>query len=294
MNIVYIGNVEFSKVVLKRLIELQVNISGVITMRTSRYNTDYADLSPLCNKNGIDILHCVNINSEDSITWIKNKEPDYVFCFGWSQILKSELLKVPRFGVIGFHPADLPYNRGRHPIIWALCLGLTKTSSTFFMMDEGADSGDIISKSEIIIEYKDTSRILYDKIITIALSQIENMITELESHTIIRNKQDHSLANYWRKRTEEDGKIDFRMSSRAIYNLIRSLTRPYPGAHVVFHGKIVKIWQAEEVHLDLPNIEYGKVIDVDGNRITIKCYDNGIVLTAHEFTEYPEVGDYLL
>jgi methionyl-tRNA formyltransferase len=63
------------------------------------------------------------------------------FCLGWSNLLKAEILKAAPLGVIGFHPAALPANRGRHPLIWALGLGLDETATTFFFMDKGADRG---------------------------------------------------------------------------------------------------------------------------------------------------------
>ena len=58
--------------------------------------------------------------------------PDLIICVGWSQILKSEILNIPKLGVIGFHPSKLPENRGKHPIIWSLVLGKKETASTFF------------------------------------------------------------------------------------------------------------------------------------------------------------------
>lgn len=99
--------------------------------KSSSFNSDFADLTPLCKKNNILFKHVDDVNSEDSISWIKQLQPDIIFCFGWSSIIKKELLDLPPMGIIGFHPAKLPANRGRHPIIWALVLDLDKTASTF-------------------------------------------------------------------------------------------------------------------------------------------------------------------
>ena len=83
-------------------------------------------------------------------------KPDIIFCFGWSSLIKSEVLNLTKLGVVGYHPAMLPNNRGRHPLIWAKILGLTQTGSTYFFMDEGADTGDILDQSsfEISIDYR--------------------------------------------------------------------------------------------------------------------------------------------
>ena len=79
--------------------------------------------------------------------------------------MKSKILSIPKLGTIGFHPAELPANRGRHPIIWALVLGLKKTASTFFYIDEGIDSGPIIMQSAIQIDQNETENSLSEKIL---------------------------------------------------------------------------------------------------------------------------------
>ena len=78
-----------------------------------------------------------DVNSKDNYNWIKSLNPDIIFCFGWSNLLKKDILTLAPMGVLGFHPSKLPQNRGRHPLIWALALGLKKSASTFFFMDEG-------------------------------------------------------------------------------------------------------------------------------------------------------------
>jgi methionyl-tRNA formyltransferase len=84
-------------------------------------------------------------------------------------------------GVVGFHPAALPENRGRHPLIWALVLGLEETASTFFFMDEGADSGDLLSQRRISIEPADDAGSLYARITEVAMCQIREFVPLLES-----------------------------------------------------------------------------------------------------------------
>ena len=182
MKIVFIGAVKFSESCLKCLIEMNVDIAAVCTLHESSFNADHVDLTPLCNKNHIPVSYTSDINSEDSINWIKSHDPDIIFCFGWSRLLKKEILNIAPLGVIGYHPAALPKNRGRHPIIWSLVLGLAKTASTFFFMDEGADSGDILSQELVNIDFHDNATILYRKIIETALKQIEHFYPKLLSN----------------------------------------------------------------------------------------------------------------
>lgn len=293
MRACFIGTVEFSKQALNKLLDVGVDICGVVTNSKNTINSDYADLRPICLQHGIDVLDTQNINSVESVEWLLKKSPDIIFCFGWSQLIKQAVLKLPKIGVIGFHPSLLPENRGRHPIIWALVLGLNKTGSTFFYMDEGADSGDILSQKVVNIYQKDDAQSLYDRIVETALEQIDEFAPQLISQTFTKIKQNHSNANTWRKRSMRDGEIDFRMSTRAIYNLVRGLTKPYVGAHIVYDGCPVVIWKASEQVEERTNLEPGLVLDLFQDKLIVKTCDGAIVLEKHEFKELPKVGEYL-
>jgi methionyl-tRNA formyltransferase len=296
MKIVFIGTVEFSKQSLLKLVSLNADIQGVITRRQSPGNADFANLTDVCERNQLPVYYTDDINHEACIAWIRDKKPDILFCFGWSQLLKEPLLNLAPRGVIGFHPSLLPLNRGRHPIIWALALGLEKTGSTFFFMDGGADSGDILSQREIPIAYTDSSKTLYSKITESALHQIELFLPDLTQNQHERIAQDHTKATYWRKRTQHDGLIDWRMPARGVYNLVRALTRPYIGAHTHYDSKPFKIWSVSEKAGSLsPFAEPGKVVEVEkkANSFTVKCGTDAIIVIEHELQSLPKTGDYL-
>ena len=293
MRILFIGTVEFSYKALKKLIELNAEIVGVCTKKKSDFNSDFEDLTPLCKKADIPFKYVDDINSNENIDWIRSLSPDIIFCFGWSNLIKKDLLGLSKIGVVGYHPALLPKNRGRHPLIWALALGLNDSGSTFFFMTEGADDGDILSQEKVKILYEDNAKSLYDKVSNIALRQIEDFLPKLQNNSFKTIKQNNDLANVWRKRGKVDGKIDFRMTSGAIYNLVRALTKPYIGAHVEYNGQDISIWKVEEVEFDQNNIEFGKVLENDGKSIVVKTYDKAIKIIDHGFKELPKVGEYL-
>ena len=290
MRIVFIGCVEFSASALERLLSLGADIVGICTLQASTFNSDHVDLSAIANRVGIPSIYSPDINSKESIDWIKEKSPDIIFCFGWSKLLGSDLLGLSSRGVIGFHPAALPDNRGRHPLIWALVLGLTKTASTFFLMDGGADTGDILSQEVVLIDSVDDARSLYDKVTQTALSQIEYFLPLLSSGEIEFQKQNISAGNTWRKRTKADGVIDWRMSAEVIHNLVRALTRPYVGAHFVCGGREFKTWKTS-VFKDAPvNIEPGRVIGKVDEHPIIKCGQDAICLLDIDPAFHFEVG----
>jgi len=293
MRILFIGTVEFSFKALEKLIDINADVVGVCTKETSPFNSDFSDLSPLCIKHEIPYKYVNDINSEENISWIRAMNPDVIFCFGWSSLIKLEMLNLAPMGVVGFHPANLPKNRGRHPLIWALVQGLKESASTFFFMEEGADDGDILSQEMFNISYEDDARTLYEKVITIALKQITDFVPQLENDTYLRTRQDHRVANTWRKRGKSDGEIDFRMNGFAIYNLVRGLTTPYVGAHIEYLGEDVIIWEVAEVDDASSNIESGKVLESYENTILVKCYDKAIRILKHEFKILPKVGEYI-
>ena len=137
------------------------------------------------------MIYSPNINSEESLAWISELNPDVIFCLGWSKLFRRPLLTLTPLGVVGFHPAALPDNRGRHPLIWALILRLNKTASTFFFMDEGVDSGDLISQVSIDIYLSDDAASLYQRVTDVALMQLRDFFPSLASGAIQRIAQDH-------------------------------------------------------------------------------------------------------
>ncbi len=293
MKILFIGTVEFSLKTLKKLIDMKADVVGVCTKEVSVFNSDFADLTPLCKGNEIPFKYIDDINSVENIAWIKALEPDIIFCFGWSSLIKKELLELPPMGIVGYHPAKLPQNRGRHPLIWAIVLGFKQSASTFFFMEEGVDDGDILSQVDFEILYEDDANIVYQKVIDIALEQIEDFVPKLQNRSYRRVKQDHDQANIWRKRGMHDGLIDFRMGSDTIYNLVRGLTRPYVGAHVKYADEDITVWKVEEIECSWENLEPGKVLESDTHTVVVKCYNNAIRILEHEFKVLPKVGEYL-
>lgn len=294
MKILFIGCIESSYDQLQLLIDHKKNIVGVITKEKSKFNADFCDLSPICERNNIPFIYAKDINDEMIIKFIKKCNPDIGYCFGWSQLIGREVLNIPPKGIIGNHPAELPYNRGRHPIVWALALGLDKTASSFFVMNEGADAGDIISQEIIPIKDTDYARDLYDKINTSECKQIIQFTEEFEKGTIKYVHQNPQVGNTWRKRSIKDGLIDWRMSVEAIYNLIRALSEPYVGAGFLYQDKEVKVWRSEIVlSKEYNNIEPGKIIQVNSTTdYMIKAY-NGLIHVTQSSEFHGKEGEYL-
>ena len=282
MKIAFIGTVEFSRRTLQLLIEMDQDIVGVCTLKDSLFNADHCDLRQLCEKHNISWCYAPDINSEQSVRWLVDKNPDIIFCFGWSKLLGPKILNLAPRGVIGFHPTELPANRGRHPLIWSLVLGLRETAVTFFFMDESADSGDILSQQKIKILDKDDATTLYEKVTICALKQIKAFVPQLSSGSAPRIVQNNSKSNDWRKRCAADGQIDWRMSASSIRNLVRGLAKPYVGAHFIYLSQEIKVWKVQVINVVMRNIEPGKIVFFTEGKAVVKCGEQAIKLLLTE------------
>lgn len=292
---ILIGSVEYSAYCLEALLEMRINIVDIMCpiQEAAKFNSDYYHLGKVAKKFGKSVYNFKNIGEE--VENIKENKPDVIFILGLSQIVPQQILAIPTIGCIGSHPALLPRNRGRHPIIWAIANGLKKSGITLFWMDEGVDSGDIWDQREFDIKETDDALNIYEKVKELTIEMLKNNIPDLEKGVIRKIKQDHSKANYWRKRTSKDGEIDWRMSSKRIYDLVRALTKPYVGAHCKYSNKEIKVWKVN-ILTDggkYANLEPGKVISVNNSCISVKTGDGLIEIIEHDFSPLPVAGDYL-
>lgn len=295
LRLVVIGCVQFSRSMLEELVALEsVEIRGIVTKKRSDLNSDFVDLATCPGIENIPVYHAEGNDQVALAAWLKSREADVFFCLGWSSLLKREVLSIPPRGIVGYHPALLPRNRGRHPIIWALALGLKETGSSFFIMDEGADSGPILSQSRVCILDQDDAAGLYAKLEAVARKQIRLVAEGLQRGTLIPVPQDPAQASYWRKRTRSDGRIDWRIPAEGVHNLVRALSVPYPGAHVDHRGAEVKVWKTRIGNPGLIDVEPGFVLDVNATEIHVQCgMGTTIVLERHEFVQPISAGEYL-
>lgn len=296
-RIVFVGTVKMSMTALTTLIDMsEVEVVGVMTKKESRFNSDHMDLAPIAEKNEIRWKYVDDINSPDEKNWIEERRPALIFVAGWSQLLDKDTFSLAPMGAIGFHPALLPLNRGRHPLIWAIILGLPKTGSTFFVMDEQPDHGKILSQREVSIDPRETAFSLYRKIQNAMAQQIPRFLPQFLSGIIHPYSTPDQTGNIWRKRSSDDGLIDFRMSTLNIDRLVRALTKPYPGSEIVVLERCYVVWRAEPSTDSWPsNLEPGKVLATDSitGIVTVKTGDGAIKLVEHQFPELPSVGSYL-
>ena len=294
LSVGFIGSVAFSRRMFDAVLALpEVRITAVVTRTSSPGNADFASLAPAAEASGIPCYLAEGRDDDGIAAFLASFEFDIGLCFGWSYLLSDAVLRTARQGFIGYHPAALPSNRGRHPIIWALALGLSETASTFFRLREGADTGPILEQKAVPICKDDDAGVLYERLCQCAEAQVQAMLPRYAGADLVGVSQDDSRANIWRKRSAEDGRIDWRMTYEAIDHLVRALRPPYPGATCRFESCDVPVWQIAPGPNALRNLEPGKVLAVEKRQLTVKCWDGSVRLLEHGFERLPQVGDYL-
>lgn len=301
MRIVIVGAVDFTRTCIREVVRQGGEVVGIVSVPwfRAKFNSDYVDLEPVAKAHGIPYYPIGKITDPESMELFRQLNPDVIFVFGFSQLLPKELLDLPPLGCIGTHPALLPKHRGRHPLIWALVQGWEESGLSFFKLDEGADTGDILWQDRFEITHDDTAASLYEKMSLLAVRAIGEILPKLEDGSYTLTPQDHSQASELRKRSEEDGEIQWKSPTMTIYNLVRALSHPYPGAHTWIGGKRVTVWRAEllkDGELDeIGSGEPGSVLMRKSRQLYVATQDGAIRLRRWECEEdnelLPEAGD---
>ena len=216
-------------------------------------------------ENGIPV-HCpADVNSPEWIKKIRDISPDILFSFYYRNLLSNAILSIPPAGAYNLHGSLLPAYRGRCPANWVLVNGETKTGVTLHHMVKAADAGDIVGQREITIGADDTALTLYAKLCGGAKELLEELLPLIKKGTAPRIPQDLKAGSYFGGRKPEDGKIDWHWPTSRIYNLIRAVTDPYPGAFTFLPGgEKMLIWWGKPGRQENTRIGEGEVEIEDG------------------------------
>ena len=204
----------------------------------------FRSVRALAEQHRIQVIAPRDVNAPAVVEQVRALEPDFLFSAMFRQLLKSDLLALPRRGALNLHPSLLPRFRGRSPINWVLVEGETETGVTLHYMVEKADRGDIVAQRRIAIAEDDTALTLHHKATAQARLLLREAYPLLASGRAPRIVQDQAQASYYGGRTPADGEIDWRRPARRIYDLIRAVTHPYPGAFTWRDGRRLLIWWA--------------------------------------------------
>jgi methionyl-tRNA formyltransferase len=297
MIVVFMGTPEFAVPSLTELYKSGADIPLVISQIDKRKGRGKKfQLTPVKEKAlelGLEVFQPISINSPEAIERLRSIKPDLIVVVAYGQILSREILELPKFGCINVHASLLPKYRGAAPINWAIINGELETGVTIMEMEEGLDTGDMITKSSISINEDDDYISIHDKLSHLGGKILIHAIDEIEEGVSKNTPQDDSLSNYAPMIFKSTGKIDWNKSSRQIQNLVRGL-KPWPSAYTDYNEQTIKI---HKVRLEQASIEgaIGEIMKVDNDGIYIMTKDNIVVIEEVQFPNKKKmnVKDYL-
>ena len=254
MKILFIGASKFGLRCLTEMYQLsEVSIVGVISNRENfniSYSKEgvsnvlYTDFELFTSELKIPFYRMErNMSEQNLVDFVKIVNPDYGIVVGWYHLIPKLLLNQFPFG--GLHASLLPDYSGGAPLVWAMINGEKFTGISFFLFDEGVDSGAIISQKRVEINENDTIATLYQKIEELGIEILLEQIPKLANGSAILTIQDGSKRRVFPQRKPEDGLINWDWDSTRIKNFIRAQTKPYPGAFTILNNKKVIIWDAD-------------------------------------------------
>ncbi|MBV6654399.1 MAG: methionyl-tRNA formyltransferase, partial [Mameliella sp.] len=258
---------------------------------SSKNVSGYQDLKPYAENHGIPSIHFNKINKEDAYDFAKQQNPDLLFVIGLSQMVREPLLSLARYGNVGFHPTRLPKGRGRGAVAWMI-LGKVKGAATFFLLDEGMDSGPILGQKNFDVKENDYASDVIEKIKSAISEVLNGMLPQLNEGKLELKPQNHSNATYLGRRKPKDGEIDWNRSCNEIYCLIRATAHPLPGAYSYWkEGKLI-IHRATPAKAGKYTGVPGRILEIEEKNILVACHEGAIWLEEYsaESTNEFKVG----
>ena len=261
---------------LKALLARGVEVALVVTHQDNPNETIWFEsVASLCREQGIPFVTPDDPKTPELFQQVQETQPDFIFSFYYRHMLPVDLLSLAKHGAYNMHGSLLPKYRGRAPANWVLVNGETETGVTLHRMVKRADAGAILAQQKVIIERNDTGLTLHAKLRDAASTLLRDALPQLAQGKLTETAQDESQATYFGRRTAADGKLEWKKPAEELFNLVRAVTQPYPGAFCAVGEHKLIVWQAEVVKGN-EGLAPGRVISV--NPLRIACGEDSLVV----------------
>ncbi|NLH95365.1 MAG: formyltransferase [Synergistaceae bacterium] len=236
---------EVGVVCLEELLAQKAQVVGVFSHADDQFEEIwFRSVARTAAEAGIPVFTPENINAPEEIERIRGLRPDILFSFYYRKLISKEILDIPPLGAYNMHGSLLPRYRGRACVNWAVLKGETRTGATLHVMTEKADAGDILDQEAVPIDFTDTAQDVFWKVRDAARKVLARTWPLLREGRAPRTPQDESLATTFGRRRPSDGRIDWNRSALELYNLVRAVTHPFPGAFSYIGERKWFVWKA--------------------------------------------------
>ncbi|MGH7899370.1 MAG: formyltransferase [Candidatus Binatia bacterium] len=274
---------------LEELIATGDEVALVVTHEDSPgENVWFRSVAELAERHAIPVIAPRDVNAPEVEKAIAAARPDLLLSAMFRQLLKPPLLELAPRGALNLHPSLLPKYRGRAPINWAILNGERETGVTLHYMVEKPDRGEIVAQRRFPIDADDTALSVHRKATAAARELVREAYPLLVSGRAPRIPQDHSRASYFGGRRPADGEIDWRWPAKRIYDLVRAVTHPYPGAFTSHRGRQLFVWWAHPVERQ-PGLAPGELEVVSSAAVLAGAGDGALRLERIQPAEAEEV-----
>jgi len=278
VRLVVMAYQDIGYVCLDELLSLGADIAAVVTHRDDPGEAVwFRSVAERARSAGLPVLQPASVNGPEVVAEIARLAPDMIFSFYFREILSREILALPSQGALNLHGSLLPRYRGRCPVNWVLVHGETETGVTLHYMEPKPDTGDIVAQRAVPIADEDTALTLNRKLGGAARALLRESFPRLVAGTAPRIPQDHARASYFGGRRPEDGRMVWSQTARQLYNLVRAVTHPYPGAFTRWRGQQLFVWSARALD-EAPVAEPGAVVAVSSEGIHVAAGAGALVL----------------
>ena len=280
MKIVFMGTPDFAVGALEALVEAGHDVVAVVTQpdkpKGRGKEMQQTPVKECALKHNIDVFQPVKIKTPEAVEVLRGYGAELFVVAAFGQILSKEILDMPKFGCVNIHASLLPKYRGAAPIQWAILDGEKETGVTIMHMNEGLDTGDMLTKVVVPIEDTDTGESLFDKLAEAGAKLLIETIPQIEAGELTPQPQDDSLSTYAKMIKKEMGLIDWKKEAVVLERLVRGMNS-WPSAYTHFNGKTLKIWETE-IEEGNRNMAPGMVAEVTKNSIKVQTGQDLLVL----------------
>lgn len=256
---------------------------------TKNHVSGFSELKSISNTYNIKLFESSSYTLADTVCqeFFAGNSFDIGISMGWQRLIPEYILNRFSSGIFGFHGSCgyLPYGRGRSPLNWSIIQGDRRFILNLFQYDAKADSPNVFSNSMFEINSFDTIRTLQYKYVLCANILIKKLLDSYHSGNIPINKNTKDFDTWYGKRTPEDGKINFKQKTRDIYNLIRGVTCPFPGAFAYINEQKITIWKAYPFDSIIDFSAYcpGEIIAVFDGNLLVRTVDGSLIINDYEY-----------
>ncbi|ELI6430972.1 MULTISPECIES: bifunctional UDP-4-amino-4-deoxy-L-arabinose formyltransferase/UDP-glucuronic acid oxidase ArnA [Aeromonas] len=252
---------------IESLLEAGYEIQAVFTHADDpSENRFFGSVAQLCAEHDLPVYSPEDVNHPLWVERIKELAPQALFSFYYRNMLKQAILDIPTAGAFNLHGSLLPAYRGRAPINWCLVNGETQTGITLHQMTVRPDAGDMVAQQAVEINDADTALTLHGKVRLAAKTLLDVELPKLLAGKITLTQQDESKASYYGRRTPADGELHWDNPANTLYNLVRAVTQPYPGAFSYAGDRKLTVWKATHIAQDSDMLP-GTILSQDPLRI---------------------------